>query len=83
MYVSYNYKSWSIGAGFHLNIGNEGVSEDVNVSQQGEKEGYDYGFAVPVLKLAYNLYDKVNIEYNYDLSGNSQGSLGVGYYWNF
>ena len=83
MYVSYNYKSWSIGAGFHLNIGNEGVSEEVNVSQQGEKEGYDYGFAVPVLKLAYNLYDKVNIEYNYDLSGNSQGSLGVGYYWNF
>ena len=24
-----------------------------------------------------------NIEYNYDLSGSSQQSLGVGYYWNF
>lgn len=85
MYVSYNYKSWSIGAGFHLNIGNDGDSgsDDVAPSQMGEKEGYDYGFAVPVLKLAYNLYDKLNIEYNYDLSGNKQGSIGVGYYWNF
>ena len=23
-----NYKSWSFGAGFHLNIGNEGVVND-------------------------------------------------------
>ena len=83
VYVSYNYKSWSVGAGFHLNIGNEGISEEANITQQGEKEGYDYGFAVPVLKLAYNLFDKINIEYNYDLSGSSQQSLGVGYYWNF
>ena len=87
VYVCYNYKSWSFGAGFHLNVGNEGVVEDDQYEgfpqQMGDKEGYDHAFALPVMKIGYNLYDKVNIEYTYDLSGNSQGSLGVGYYWNF
>ena len=92
IYVCYNYKSWSFGAGLHLNIGNEGVVDEDFYDEQnvynygeemGSKKGYDYAFAIPVLKIGYNLYDKMNIEYIYDLSGNSQGSLGVGYYWNF
>ena len=93
IYVCYNYKSWSFGAGFHLNIGNEGVvNEDFYGNQgslpqfgeeMGTKEGYDYGFAVPVLKIGYNLFDKINFEYTYDLSAKNQGSIGVGYYWNF
>ena len=85
MYVCYNYKSWSFGAGLHLNIGNEGVGDAQYgyAQQKGEKEGYDHTFSVPVLKIGYNLYDKVNFEYNYDLSSNGQSSIGVGYYWNF
>jgi hypothetical protein len=85
IYVCFNYKSWSLGAGFHFNIGNEKIGdEDYGYAQQvGEKEGYDHVFTVPVMKVGYNLYDKVNIEYNYDLSSNGQGSIGVGYYWNF
>ena len=86
IYVCYNYKSWSFfGAGFHLNIGNEGVVNDDFYDNQGSltqfgeemgtKEGYDYGFAVPIVKIGYNLFDKINFEYTYDLSGNSQGSL--------
>ena len=66
----------------HLGIGNEGTGDDDN-GQTGEKEGYDNFLSVPVLKLGYNLYDKINIEYNQDLSKHGQGSIGVGYYWNF
>ena len=77
VYVCYNYKSWSFGAGFHLNIGNEMIGdEDYGYAQQmGEKEGYDYGFTVPVMKIGYNLYDQLNIEYNYDLSSKGQGVM--------
>jgi outer membrane protein assembly factor BamE (lipoprotein component of BamABCDE complex) len=82
MYVCYNYRSWSLGAGLHLSIGNEGTGDDED-GQMGEKEGYDNLLSVPVLKIGYNLYDKVNFEYNYDLSSHGQSSIGVGYYWNF
>ncbi|MDC3306074.1 hypothetical protein OAV36_04030 [Flavobacteriales bacterium] len=85
VYVCYNYKSWSFGAGLHLNIGNEGVGDEQYgyIEQKGDKEGYDHTFSVPVIKIGYNLYDKVNFEYNLDLSGNGQETIGVGYYWNF
>ncbi|MBC8266015.1 MAG: hypothetical protein H8E84_03525 [Flavobacteriales bacterium] len=87
MYVSYNWRSWSVGAGLHLGFGNEDSgNDDSNADSEtfmGEKKGYDNFLSVPVVKLGYNLYDKVNFEYNYDLSGNGQGSIGVGYYWNF
>jgi hypothetical protein len=87
MYACWNWRSWSVGAGLHLGIGNEDVGDD-NANDdsdiyRGEKKGYDHFLSVPVLKIGYNLYDKVNIEYNQDLSKNGQGSLGVGYYWNF
>ena len=87
VYVCYNYRSWSLGAGFHLGIGNEDpgntAANDDSDIKMGEDKGYDNLLSVPVLKIGYNLYDKVNFEYNYDLSGNNQGSIGVGYYWNF
>jgi len=87
VYVCYNYKSWSLGAGLHLGIGNEDSgSTDANDDSDiytGDKKGYDNFLSVPVLKIGYNLYDKVNFEYNYDLSSNGQSSIGVGYYWNF
>jgi hypothetical protein len=87
MYASWNWKSWSIGAGLHLGFGNEDSGDDSandNTDvQMGENKGYDNLLSVPVLKIGYNLYDQLNIEYNYDLSSNGQGAIGIGYYWNF
>ena len=87
IYASWNWKSWSIGAGLHFGIGNEDSGNDTANEDEdifrGEDKGYDNVLSVPVLKIGYNLYDKVNFEYNYDLSGNGQGAIGVGYYWNF
>jgi len=87
LYGAWNWRSWSIGVGLHLGIGNEDAGTDSanedNDIFRGEKNGYDNLLSVPVLKIGYNLYDKVNFEYNYDLSGNGQGAIGVGYYWNF
>ena len=85
IYVCYNYKSLSFGAGFHINIGDEKIGDkDYGYPQKmGEKEGYDHGFTVPVIKIGYNLYDQLNIEYNHDLSSHGQGSIGIGYYLNF
>lgn len=87
MYVAYNWRSWSLGAGLHLGFGNEDSGDDEANKDadiyMGEDKGYDNFLSVPVVKVGYNLYDKVNIEYNLDLSGNGQGSIGVGYYWNF
>jgi hypothetical protein len=87
MYVSYNWRSWSLGAGLHLGFGNEDSGDD-NANDnsdiyRGENKGYDNFMSVPIVKVGYNLYDKVNFEYNLDISGNGQGSIGVGYYWNF
>jgi hypothetical protein len=87
MYASWNWRSWSIGAGLHLGFGNEDAGDDSandNTDiQMGENKGYDNLLSVPVLKIGYNLYDQLNIEYNYDLSSNGQGAIGIGYYWNF
>jgi hypothetical protein len=87
MYVSYNWRSWSVGAGLHLGFGNEDSGNDTANDDSdiymGDDKGYDNFLSVPVLKVGYNLYDKVNFEYNYDLSGNGQGAIGLGYYWNF
>ena len=87
MYVAYNWRSWSLGAGLHLGFGNEDSGDDEANKDadiyMGKNKGYDNFLSVPVVKVGYNLYDKVNIEYNLDLSGNGQGSVGVGYYWNF
>lgn len=87
IYGAWNWRSWSFGAGLHLGIGSEDVGTDsANEDESlflGDEKGYDNLLSVPVLKIGYNLYDKVNFEYNYDLSGNGQGAIGVGYYWNF
>ena len=87
MYVCWNWKSLSIGAGLHLGFGNEDSGDDESNDDSeiymGKKKGYDHFVSVPVLKIGYNLYDKLNIEYNQDLSNKGQGSIGVGYYWNF
>ena len=93
VYLCYNWRSLSLGVGAHIGIGNEGVGpegadeelaiEPLIASIQGEKEGYDNFLAVPVLKIGYNLLDKINIEYNMDLSGSNQTSIGIGYYFGF
>lgn len=87
MYVAYNWRSWSVGAGLHLNFGNEDSGDDAANDNdkifRGDEKGYDNELCVPVIKVGYNLYDRFNIEYNHDLSGKGQGSIGVGYYWNF
>ena len=87
LYASWNWKSWSIGAGLHLGFGKEDAGDadanDDSEVKMGDNKGYDNLLSVPVLKIGYNLYDQLNIEYNLDLSNNSQGSIGIGYYWNF
>ena len=91
IYLCYNWRSLSLGAGVHVGIGNEGVGPEGALDEieeqieviQGNKEGYDNFLAVPVLKIGYNLLDKVNIEYNMDLSGKNQTSIGIGYYFGF
>ena len=91
VYLCYNWRSLSLGAGVHFGIGNEGVGPENALDEieeqieviQGKKDGYDNFLAVPVLKIGYNLLDKVNIEYNLDFSGKNQTSIGIGYYFGF
>jgi hypothetical protein len=91
IHFCYNWRSFSLGAGVHFGFGNEGVGpenaldelESQIIQIRGKKDGYDNFLAVPVIKIGYNLLDKVNIEYNMDLSSKSQQSIGIGYYFGF